>query len=138
LLAGESPIRAFRKLRDLTQAELAERAGISQAAVTAIEGGKRAGSINTYSALARALAVDIDDLAPKLDEDEGGDHAFEPPAAQLTRMGRGEKKGKGLIVQALPGGKAAPKAGGRQKAAASAKRGRQKAPAAPTASRNKA
>lgn len=115
LLEGANRVAEFRKWRGMTQRQLAEVAGLSQSAVSEIEVGKRDGSINTYARLARVLAVDIDDLAPKMDAVE--DHEIEVPTAQLTRMGRGKKKRKGAIVQTLRGGKAAAKRTARKAAA---------------------
>jgi len=59
---GESALRAYRNLRGLTQAELAESAGVKRVTVTAIETGRRRGSVATLRALANALEVTLDDL----------------------------------------------------------------------------
>lgn len=64
LVAGESPLRVWREHRGLSARELAERAGLSQAFVSQIETGKREGSLTSMSALARALGITLDDLAP--------------------------------------------------------------------------
>lgn len=55
-------IRVQRAVRDLTQAELAERAGITRASVNAIEGGRMIPSIFLALKLARALDVSVDAL----------------------------------------------------------------------------
>lgn len=55
-------IRVQRAMRDLTQADLAERAGITRASVNAIEGGRMIPSIFLALKLARALGVSVDDL----------------------------------------------------------------------------
>lgn len=62
-LAGESPIKLWRERRGLTQQELARRAGISKPYLSQIETGKRQGTIETLSALARSLEVPMDVLA---------------------------------------------------------------------------
>lgn len=62
LLAGENPIRVFRELRGLTQAALAEAAGVAPMYVSQLERGTRTGSIETIRAIARVLRVDLDDL----------------------------------------------------------------------------
>ena len=62
LLDGEPPVRVWREHRGLTQAQLAERAGVTQGAVAQIESGKRRGSIDLLRKLADALGVDVDDL----------------------------------------------------------------------------
>lgn len=61
-LAGESAIKVWREHRRLTQQQLATRAGISKAYLSQIEGGKRQGTIETLSAIARSLDVPIDVL----------------------------------------------------------------------------
>ncbi len=61
-LAGESPVKLWREHRRLTQQELANRAGISKPYLSQIETGKRQGTIETLSAIARALDVPLDAL----------------------------------------------------------------------------
>lgn len=61
-LAGESPIKLWREHRRLTQQELATRAGISKPYLSQLETGKRQGTVETLSALARSLAVPLDVL----------------------------------------------------------------------------
>lgn len=63
LLNGESPLRVYRNLRGLTQAALAEKAGVSRVTVAEIEIGRKQGSIASLGALAGALGVALDDLA---------------------------------------------------------------------------
>ena len=63
LLDGENPLRVFRDLRGLTQAMLAERAGVNRVTVAEIETGRKQGSVATLRALAVALDVTLDDLA---------------------------------------------------------------------------
>ncbi len=63
LVEGENPIRAWREHRGLTQAQLAERAGVGQSYVAMLEAGERKGSVTRLRALARALGVELDDLA---------------------------------------------------------------------------
>ena len=62
ILDGESPVRAWRKHRDMSQVQLAKVAGISQAYLAQIETGKREGTLSLYRSLADALRVDVDDL----------------------------------------------------------------------------
>jgi DNA-binding XRE family transcriptional regulator len=61
---GESPVRVWREYRGLDVRTLAENAGISRAYLSQIEGGKRDGTFRVMMALARVLAIDLDDLAP--------------------------------------------------------------------------
>jgi DNA-binding XRE family transcriptional regulator len=58
-LSGESPIKLWREHRGLTQQELADLAGISKPYLSQIENGKRQGTIETLSALARSLGVPL-------------------------------------------------------------------------------
>ncbi len=55
-------LRVQRAIRDLTQADLAERAGITRASVNAIEGGRMVPSIYLALKLARALDISVDEL----------------------------------------------------------------------------
>lgn len=63
LLAGEPPVRVWREHRGLTQTQLAEAAGVTQSMVAMIERGDRRGTVDTLTIIARALKVDLDDLA---------------------------------------------------------------------------
>lgn len=62
ILDGASPVRAWREARGLTQAQLAEAAGISISYLSQIESGKRKGGAEVLAALARALRVSLDDI----------------------------------------------------------------------------
>jgi len=55
-------LRVQRAIRELTQADLAERAGITRVSVNAIEGGRMIPSVLLALKLARALDVSVDDL----------------------------------------------------------------------------
>ena len=61
-LAGESPVKLWRTQRNLTQDELAGRAGISKPYLSQIETGKRQGTVDTLRAIAQALDVPPDVL----------------------------------------------------------------------------
>ena len=61
MVNGENPVRVWREYRGLTQKQLAGKATITQAAVSAIEAGTRPG-VDVAGQLAGALGVDIDDL----------------------------------------------------------------------------
>jgi DNA-binding XRE family transcriptional regulator len=61
-LAGESPVKLWREHRGLTQQELAKRVGISKPYLSQIETGKRQGTVETLSAIARSLDVPLDVL----------------------------------------------------------------------------
>jgi len=62
LLEGANPIRVWREYRGLSQAALATAAGISPAYLSQLETGKRTGTAEVLSALAKELNLDIDDL----------------------------------------------------------------------------
>lgn len=62
LLNGDSPLRVYRDLLGMTQAALAEKAGVNRVTVAEIETGRKQGSIATLRALAGALRVSLDDL----------------------------------------------------------------------------
>lgn len=55
-------IRTLRQEQGLTQAQLAERAGVKQPFVNLIECGKRSPSVDNLVNLATALGVTTDDL----------------------------------------------------------------------------
>lgn len=55
-------LRYIREREGLTQAELSEKTGISQAALSNYENGKDRPSVDSCAKLAKALGVSIDDL----------------------------------------------------------------------------
>ena len=65
LIERENPIRVWREHRGLSQHELAEKVSINTAYLSQIETGKRGGSWKVLRAIARALAVDLDDIVPE-------------------------------------------------------------------------
>ena len=68
LLTTTSPVREWRHYRKLSQTELAAQSGLSQAAISSIESGKRDMTLQTAARIARALGCDIDDLAIAADQ----------------------------------------------------------------------
>ena len=62
ILDGKSPIRVWREYRGLTRQQLAGAAGISVPYISQIESGKRKGSTEVLSAIARALDLTLDDI----------------------------------------------------------------------------
>ena len=64
IVGGENPTRVWREHRGMKGTELAAAAGIAQSYLSQIEGGKRQGSIGALSAIAAALGVTLDDIAP--------------------------------------------------------------------------
>ena len=62
LIDGENKIKVWREYRGLSQAVLAEKAGLAQASIAQMEGGKRIGSVAALKKIAKALNLDLDDL----------------------------------------------------------------------------
>lgn len=62
ILDGENPIKVWREYRELTQKQLAETAGISKPYLSQIETGKRIGTAEILSAIAKALDVSLDEV----------------------------------------------------------------------------
>jgi len=65
LLAGESPLRVWRKHRGMTLQRLSEEAGVSHTYISQIETGDRAGTAKVWRKLATALGLDLDDIVPQ-------------------------------------------------------------------------
>ena len=65
LLADENRLKVWREHRGLTQQALADRAGISKPYLSQLEAGKRQPSLAVLRALAAALGVEIEDIAPR-------------------------------------------------------------------------
>lgn len=65
MLDGENPIKVWREYRGLTQQQLANVAGISKPYLSQIETGKRTGTTEILSAIAKALDVSLDELVGK-------------------------------------------------------------------------
>jgi DNA-binding XRE family transcriptional regulator len=65
ILDGENPIKVWREYRKLTQQQLADIAGISKPYLSQIETGKRAGTTEILSAIAKALDVSLDEVVTK-------------------------------------------------------------------------
>ena len=63
IVAGENAVRVWREFRGLTQAQLAEQAGIAQSDVSRIERGVHGARVKTMRAIAAALGTGLDDLA---------------------------------------------------------------------------
>jgi len=62
ILDGENPIRVWREYRQLTQQQLAEKAGISTPYLSQLESGKRTGTTDVLTAIANALHLTLDDI----------------------------------------------------------------------------
>lgn len=55
-------LKVYRAMRDLTQAELAELAGVTRRSVNAIEAGRMVPSVLLALRLARALSVTVETI----------------------------------------------------------------------------
>jgi hypothetical protein len=64
IAGGDSPLRAWRRYRGLTQVQLAEAGAIGQGYLSELEAGGKEGSWVTMRFLARALGVAPDALLP--------------------------------------------------------------------------
>lgn len=62
LLAGENAVKVFRAHRGMTQKQLAQEVGINAVYLSQIEAGRRNGSTQTLTRLAKSLNVNLDDL----------------------------------------------------------------------------
>ena len=59
-------IYTLRKMKELTQEQLADRAGIQRTHLGRIEAGKYAVTLETIQAIAEALGMTVDLIDPKL------------------------------------------------------------------------
>jgi ribosome-binding protein aMBF1 (putative translation factor) len=64
MVAGEHPVRIWRKHRGLTLTALAERSGVDPTYISQIETRKKPGSVKALKALATTLGVELDDVVP--------------------------------------------------------------------------
>jgi transcriptional regulator with XRE-family HTH domain len=62
LLASKTPLAFYRKRAGLTQAKLAERAGIAQGFLSEIEARRKSGDVQTLRKIAELLKISLDDL----------------------------------------------------------------------------
>lgn len=62
LVSGENPVRAFRNWRGMSAGELAGYSDISAPYLSEIENGNKAGSIKVMKRIAKALAIDLEEL----------------------------------------------------------------------------
>lgn len=64
ILAGEPPLRAWRKHRGLTLDRLSEMSGVIKSSLSSAENGKRGLSMEAWRSVADALGVLVDDILP--------------------------------------------------------------------------
>jgi len=65
ILDGANPIKVWREYRGLTQQQLADKVKISKAYLSQIETGKRKGSTENLSLIAKALDVSLDEVVTR-------------------------------------------------------------------------
>ncbi len=65
LLAGDNPLRVWRRHRGMTLARLSGETGITTGYLSDIERGRRRGSPGLFRKLAEALRVSTDDILPQ-------------------------------------------------------------------------
>ena len=63
ILNNENPIKVYREYRGFTQAYLAELSCVSEAYISQLESNKRTGTTKILKNIAKALDVNIDDIA---------------------------------------------------------------------------
>ncbi len=79
-------LRTARERRNLSQAELATKAGLQPAAISHFETGNRAPSFENLKRLSDALNISVDYLLGRIDEEQHGQGlAAVPRARQLFR-----------------------------------------------------
>ena len=64
IINGDNPLRAIRRWRGLSQAELAARSGTDQSMISALEAGRRRGASTVWRAVAAALDVPMEAIMP--------------------------------------------------------------------------
>lgn len=64
IIAGESPLRVWRKHRKLSLKQLAEKSGVSLSYISELERGLKNGPGHVWAKLGRALNVTVDDILP--------------------------------------------------------------------------
>ena len=62
ILTGERPIKVWRKYRGFTQQQLSSMAGITKAYLSQIETGKRTGTTDVLTKIAKSLGLALDDI----------------------------------------------------------------------------
>jgi len=68
VLDGENPIKVWREYRGLGQRQLAEAVGVSTSYLSQIETGKRTGTTEVLTAIAKVLRIALDDIVVSPDK----------------------------------------------------------------------
>ena len=62
IMDGGNPIKTWREYRRISQQDMAEKAGISVPYLSQLETGKRKGSMQVLTAIAKALGLSLDQI----------------------------------------------------------------------------
>src|SRR5258708_27421006 len=62
LLGAKTPLSFWRRHRGVTQEALSKSIGVAQGFISEIENGAKTGDVQTLAAIARVLAISLDDL----------------------------------------------------------------------------
>jgi DNA-binding XRE family transcriptional regulator len=62
ILGGETPLKVYREHNKMTVAALASASGVSGSYISEIETGRKPGSVDALTKLAKALGLMVDDL----------------------------------------------------------------------------
>ena len=90
-------IGAWRRHRQLTQEQLAERAGVARSTITRIEHGEYSLSTQTAAAIAVALYLDVPDLF----RDPDDIHGVWSIATQLAKLDPAQKRVVEMLINTL-------------------------------------
>jgi molybdate-binding protein/transcriptional regulator with XRE-family HTH domain len=101
--APDNRVRFFRNQRGWSQAELAEKAGISRTAVSAIEGRRLVPSVSAALGLAKALGCTVEELFGAAGKAEPNSRWAWPPPQPAWRYWQAEIQGRSFLfpVEAL-------------------------------------
>jgi transcriptional regulator with XRE-family HTH domain len=88
LLAARTPLAFRRKHRGMTQQALSKSVGVAQGFISEIENGTKTGDVQTLAAMARVLAITLDDLVI-------------PKPARFAK--KGEAKTRTILVEKATG-----------------------------------
>ncbi len=96
-IAADNRVRHFRAQRGWSQAELAQRAGISRTAVSAIEGRRLVPSVAAALALAKVLDCSVEELFGIAGEGASESSWAWPPPRKTWRYWQAEVGGRSLL-----------------------------------------
>jgi len=94
-------LRSLRKERRLTQAELAERAGLAYETISRIESGREPPSLRTAMALADALEEPLDHVVGRKPTDDGEPLVARSPARRRELLDQLVMSAEALPIDVL-------------------------------------